>query len=104
MRFRITHIAAIAMALMCNSVSVSAADMREFPSAVICNVGNGTQVIGYLSRVRKDGTAIYRAGDIVAVIDADGIVEHSHLRQEGDCAGKSVEELRAAGQTVEFAK
>ena len=52
--------------------------------------------------VREDGTAIYRAGDIVAVVAADGRVEPSHLRLEGNCAGKTIDELRAAGQTIEL--
>ena len=102
MDFRIKNFVATAIAMICTSVSVSAADLKGFPVAMVCSLPGGELVVGYLSMVRVDGTAIYRAGDIVAVVSADGRVEPSHLRREGDCVGKTIDELRAAGQTIEM--
>ena len=71
----------------------------NLPFALICSKEDVT-VIGYLSRVNADGSAVYMTTtNIVVAVSAEGMVNN---RAEGTCAGKSLDELRDSGQTRAF--
>jgi hypothetical protein len=76
----------------------------NLPLAVICfNEQTQTWTVGYLSQVRKDGSATYAAGDLSVTVDANGQVQPPSDRPaSGDCFGKTLKELRAAGRVMEF--
>lgn len=61
--------------------------------------------MGYLYRVKKNGDAIYIApdGKLGATVTAKGVVVAPTNRPAGaDCYGKSLDELRSNGRTMEF--
>ena len=71
----------------------------DLPLALICAKEDVT-VIGYLARVNADGSALYMTTtNIVVAVSPEGVVDN---RAEGTCAGKSLDELRASGQTRAF--
>jgi len=85
------------------SVAQTAPDL---PQAVICWSASG-QVwrVGYLSQVNNDGTANYLSpgGQLSVMVSAKRIVEDPENRAgEVDCYGKTIDELRGMGRTVEF--
>jgi len=79
-----------------------AANTRDLPGIIICSNEEGMTIFGYLSVIQPDGTAIYRSREIFAIVGTDNIVQLTELRREGNCAGKSIDELRASGQTIDF--
>ncbi len=74
-----------------------------YPAAIVCSVA-GKQNYVYLSAVESDGSVRYMTlvGAYVT-FRPDGVAERPNQQGAGDCAGKTIEELRAAGQTREFA-
>jgi hypothetical protein len=76
----------------------------DLPLAVICfNEQTQTWAVGYLNLVNKDGSATYVAGDLAVTVDAKGMVQPPSNRPAGgDCFGKTLKELRAAGRVIEF--
>jgi hypothetical protein len=78
----------------------------DLPLAVICfNEQTHTWAVGYLNLVNKDGSATYVAGDLAVTVDAKGMVKPPSNRPAGgDCFGKTLKELRAAGRVMEFAR
>ena len=73
------------------------------PHALLCSVGD-ILFVGYLARINADGSAIYMtpAGGH-AMVSSEGVLEHPDGAQ-GDCAGRTIDELRTAGLTREFAR
>ena len=75
--------------------------IKDFPHALIC-VKGGVTVIGYLAKVDADGSALYMTpNDIFVAVSSEGRVDN---RSDGACSDKTLAELRANGQTREFAK
>jgi hypothetical protein len=76
----------------------------DLPLAVICfNKQTQTWAVGYLTLVNKDGSATYIAGDLSVTVTAKGVVQPPLDRPAGgDCFGKTLMELRAAGRVMEF--
>jgi hypothetical protein len=76
----------------------------DLPLAVICfNEQTQTWAVGYLNLINKDGSATYVSGDIAVAVDAKGVVQPPSDRPAGgDCFGKTLKELRAAGRVMEF--
>ena len=76
----------------------------DLPLAVICfNKHTQTWAVGYLNLVNKDGSATYIAGDLSVTVNAKGLVQPpSDHPAGGDCFGKTLKELRAAGRVMDF--
>jgi hypothetical protein len=76
----------------------------DLPLAVICfNEQTRTWAVGYLNLINKDGSATYVSGDLAVTVDAKGVVQPPSDRPAGgDCFGKTLKELRAAGRVMEF--
>lgn len=97
------------LALLLCAVAGSAAqalDAADFPAALVCTMPSGDQIYGYLTIVKKDGTALYAtpSGGLFGNVTADGTVVAPEIRVAGNCAGRTVSALRAAGQTRDFAR
>ena len=75
---------------------------RYLPAAIVCSVA-GKQHFAYLDVIEADGTARYitHAGSF-AEIGVDGKVTRPGHLAVGDCADKTLTELREAGQTRDF--
>jgi hypothetical protein len=74
----------------------------DLPAAIICTV-SGRSFIGYLASVDADGTARYIALDGgVALVVAEGRFQPTVTMKAGDCAKRTVEDLRDSGKTIEF--
>jgi hypothetical protein len=76
----------------------------DLPLAVICfNEQTQTWAVGYLNLINQDGSATYIAGDLSVTVNAKGVVQPPSDRPaDGDCFGKTLQELRAAGRVMEF--
>lgn len=84
-----------------------AVELDDLPMALMCAEPNGRTILGYLNRVNPDGTAVYGTvlGDRFAVVDANGLVSVSELAVGGgSCDGRTIDDLRAAGQTRDFSQ
>jgi hypothetical protein len=77
----------------------------DLPLGIMCwNEGSQSWGIAYLVTVMKDGTATYMppGGQTAATVNTKRILEPPKDRPAVfDCFGKTVEELRALGRTVE---
>ena len=76
--------------------------LRDFPLAVVCLHG-ATADLYSLTRIREDGRAFYAAldGGRGGSVTADGRIEAQTEIAPGSCQGKTLEELRAEGRTIE---
>jgi hypothetical protein len=76
----------------------------DLPLAVICfNEQTQTWAVGYLNLINKEGSATYISGDLAVTMTAKGVVQPPSDRPGGgDCFGKTLKELRAAGRVMEF--
>ena len=100
--FQAKSVAIIAASLSFGGVPVTAVDLAGLPIALVCQGPGGNSIVAYLAGFKTDGSALYRSlGNLAATVDANGMVETSVDRAEGDCAGKTIDELRASGQTIE---
>ncbi len=73
------------------------------PLVIVCEL-KGVQHFLYLDRITADGTATYMTpSGQFANIAAGGVVSRGgQAAVEGNCTGKTLEELRAAGQAFSF--
>ena len=78
----------------------------DLPLGIMCwNEGPQNWGVAYLATVKKDGTASYMppTGQTAATVNAKRIVEPPEDRPAVfDCFGKSIDELRALGRTIEL--
>ena len=75
----------------------------DLPLAVICFNEQTQTWTGYLNLISKDGSATYISGDLSVTVNAKGVVRPPSDRPAGgDCFGKTLKELRAAGRVMEF--
>jgi hypothetical protein len=78
----------------------------NLPAAVMCYAeADQSWRVGYLYKVNKNGEAMYISADgrLSATVNANGVVEAPTNRPAGvDCYGKSLDELRSNGRTMEF--
>jgi hypothetical protein len=73
-----------------------------FPFLVHCE-GRGIHRFYYLSKIGADGVAVYLSPDRQgATITVGGKAERVVAGQTGTCAGKTLEQLRSAGQTYDL--
>jgi hypothetical protein len=86
--------------------AVAQAVPPNLPAAIMCYApADQSWRVGYLSRVNKNGEAIYTTSDgrLSATIDAKGVVAAPTNRPAGvDCYGKTLDELRSNGRVLEF--
>ena len=74
----------------------------DYPHVIVCEL-KGIRYFAYLDRIDADGTATYMTpSGQFATVSADGTVVRSGQATEGSCAGKTLEDLRAGGQTLSF--
>ena len=68
-----------------------------FPHLIVCEV-KGVRYFAWLDRIEADGSAVYMtpSGNF-AKLSKDGVMVRQGAA-EGNCAGKTVEELIASGQ------
>ena len=103
-----TAVASILLSFATGSVAQTAPPNHkvppDLPLAVICfNEQTQTWAVGYLTLVNKDGSATYIAGDLSVTVNTKGVVQPPSNRPAGgDCFGKTLKELRAAGRAMEF--
>lgn len=99
---KIKSVAIIAATLSFGGMPGMAADLAGLPIALVCTGPGGNSLVGYLVDFEPDGRALYQSlGDLAVKVDANGLVEISEYRKAGDCAGKTIDELRALGRTIE---
>jgi hypothetical protein len=97
-----TAVASVLVTLATGSIAQTVPP--DLPLAVICfNRQTQTWRVGYLNVVSKDGSATYVSGDLSVTVNAKGLVQPPSDRPAGgDCFGKTLKELRAAGRVMEF--
>ena len=93
-------------ALLIGAIGSSRAEAADqiitIPQMLICGL-NGVRHFGYLDRIDADGTAIYMTpSGKFATVTEGGVVIRGVQAVPGSCSGKTLEELRAAGQTRSF--
>ena len=78
----------------------------KFPMAIMCWAeSDHSWRVGYLFKINKNGDAMYLSanGQLAATVDASGTVVAPANRPAGlDCYGKTLDELRSSGRTMEF--
>ena len=75
----------------------------SFPAAIVCYVeADQSWRVGYLLKVNKSGDASYIApnGSLTLTVDTKGLVKLAPAVV--DCSGKTLDELRSMGRTLEF--
>lgn len=93
---------ALILSLVGSHASANSSD--GLPAVLLCTV-SGKQHYAYLSVTEVDGTARYMTlSGAFAELDPDGVVRRPQHSPAGDCAGRTVSDLRSSGQTREFAK
>ncbi len=81
----------------------NASEFDTFPTALFCTVSDSTFVL-YLTKLDSDGSALYAGVSGGAVTASkDGLVEPVATMNPGDCAGRTIDELRKAGKARDFA-
>lgn len=74
----------------------------QFPLVIHCKYKD-TQHVFYISRISQDGVATYVASDRLAgTITLDGKAKATGREEGGSCLGKTLKELRDAGQTYDL--
>ena len=82
----------------------SADEHSTLPAVIVCSIAD-KQNFAYLTTIEADGTARYMTmTGSFAEVSPDQVVMRTQNQAAGDCAGKTIDELRSAGQTREFAK
>jgi hypothetical protein len=99
-------LSAVALGLFAQTGPLGAdvAKITQFPMAIICEF-SGIEHVFYLSKLQTDGVAVYQRPDgVLGTISLSGpsAVMGGDGQAKGSCGGKTLEELRAAGQAVEF--
>jgi hypothetical protein len=86
--------------------AVAQAVPPNLPAAIMCYApADQSWRVGYLSRVNKNGEAIYTTPDgrLSATINAKSVVAAPTNRPASvDCYGKTLDELRSNGRVLEF--
>ncbi len=93
-------------ALLIGAIGSSRAEAADqnitVPQVIICG-WDGVQNFAYLDRIDADGAATYMTPSRkFTTVSKGGVVTQRGQAVLGSCAGKSLEELRAAGQTRSF--
>lgn len=105
MRFtRLLPFFAVAGLLQPLPVPASAQETWDLPGVIVCTLSDKDN-LAYLASVDEDGTATYMglAGGAAEVSPGSTIVPSSTMNV-GDCEGRTLQELRDAGKTLEFSQ
>ncbi len=95
---------ALAVQTLPSPLQAETASFRDFPVVIFCNY-NGLEHAYYFSQLDGDGRAIYMTPDRQAgSITLEGIAERIGGDRSGNCAGKTLDELRADGQAFDLTK
>lgn len=101
MRLACTLLAALTMP---SQGFAEGASFRDFPVVIFCNYNNLEHAY-YFSQLDMDGRAIYMTPDRQAgTITLEGIAERIGGDRSGNCAGKTLDELRTDGQAYDLTK
>lgn len=74
----------------------------DFPTVIYCEF-SGISKAYYFSQLDADGVAVYMTPDRqVGVISIEGVAETIDSDQSGTCRGKTLDDLRAAGQAFDL--
>ena len=77
--------------------------ITDFPFMVLCQNSSGTERAFYLAKVDPDGVAVYISPDNLAgTITLRGPAKAVGGEGAGSCAGKTLAELRSAGQVFDL--
>ena len=93
-----------AMALLAPVISqAEESDWRNLPLALVCELPTSV-AIGYLSEVRNDGGAVFVSanGRIAVSVEPDGGIKPAGDLVNDSCTGRTLEELRGEGMTIEM--
>jgi len=75
---------------------------RDFPFIIFCEYEQITSAY-YFSQLQPDGRAVYMTHERqVGVISLDGVAQRVDGERPGTCQGKTLEELRGAGQAFDL--
>ncbi len=90
--------AAAALLQFAPSAHAGESTLDDFPFLVHCEMGDRDRVF-YLSTIGQDGVAIYISPDRQAgTISVKGKAEPVGVEGAGNCAGKTLQQLRTTGQ------
>ena len=95
---------AIILVTACSALAQATDEkILKYPMAISCE-RDGALRFGYLSEIRTDGSAAYHSvdGRRAAQLNTKGVLEPLTPMKPTGCIGKSLEELRDEGRTVEF--
>ncbi len=95
----------IAQPMTALQASAQEPSLQAFPLAIVCE-SSGIPHVFYLSKLQKDGVAVYvRPDGLVGLISLTGTATVvGGDGERGSCGGKTLAEMRSAGQTVELPK
>ncbi len=100
--FTVAACAALLIGAIGSSRTEAADQNIMVPQMIICGL-NGVKHFAYLDRIDADGTAIYMTpSGKFATVSEGGVVTRGGQAVLGSCAGKTLEDLRTAGQTRSF--
>jgi len=95
----------VALIVLFSSVfgfQVRAASLSDFPFMVHCE-NSGIDRAFYLAKVGTDGVAVYISPDRLAgTVTIDGPAEPVGGDGSGNCVGKTIKQLKAAGQAFDL--
>jgi hypothetical protein len=87
---------------MAPGTSAAGEEKIALPQVLICEL-KGIRYFAYLDRIDAEGAATYMTpSGLFAMVSIDGSVVRGGQAAKGSCAGKTLDELRAAGQTLSF--
>jgi hypothetical protein len=98
----VATISAIGLGLPGLRAQAEQPSFRDFPYLIFCEYKQITSAY-YFSQLQPDGRAVYMTQEQqVGVITLDGVAERIDGERPGTCQGKTLDELRAAGQAFDL--
>ena len=95
----VTYAVALLVAIAPDPSAAGDANITH-PLVIVCEL-KGARHFAYLDRIAADGTATYMTpSGQFATVPTDGVFSRGGQADAGSCAGKTLEQLRAAGQTL----
>lgn len=95
------HVGCVLLVMLFTTPSFAAEPFQHFPLVISCE-HKGSYHAFYFTRLLQDGTATYVASDKIAgTITLKGEAKAVGSPSGGSCVGKTLEQLRSAGQTYD---
>jgi hypothetical protein len=102
MAIKITFVSVIVLLAAVFSFQVRAASLTDFPFMVHCE-HSGVERAFYLAKVDPNGVAVYISPDRQAgTVTIDGPAAQVGGDGSGSCVGKTIKQLREAGQAFDL--